>query len=387
MNQLARIVSSATPSSAVQFRKDAYGRNGVRSFLRDVIAIANANVEGDRYIVTGIEIDNKGRRHLKPVERDDFSGKPAYHALANQHIEPPIRIQYEPVVVDGKRVGVYKIGDCQDRPYMMRVDHCETLRRGDAYVRVNNSAVKMGRGQLMALFELKFRDSVSSANIEIGFPGEIIHKDRQIETVCLDKLPSTVAGAKLHELLEAKEQAREALASTIVARLTHARLFGPDGAYEDRSTEEIMEEIRQLRRQYLDQDNQFLFAKHPTDLQIVVYNQSEEALRDVSVTLLMPRHDALHVGTGLPKLIRDNQFVELTPSERADYPAVTLNDKSVQVSATLDNIEAGEPKEIFTVPLRICAGDALKGRRIGVQYSLFAQNLRTPVKGKLRLVL
>ena len=52
---------------------------------------------------------------------------------------------------------------------MMRIDHSQTLRRGDAYMRVNNAAIKMGRRQLMELFEKKFRDSVSAGDLEIEF--------------------------------------------------------------------------------------------------------------------------------------------------------------------------------------------------------------------------
>ncbi len=90
MKPLARLVQTATPTTAVQFRKQAYGKNGVQSFLRDVLAMANAAVEGSRYIVTGAEFDARGRKRLFGVDREDFSGKPAYLSLANEHIEPPI---------------------------------------------------------------------------------------------------------------------------------------------------------------------------------------------------------------------------------------------------------------------------------------------------------
>jgi len=40
---------SATPTTA--FRKNAYGKSSVQSFLRDVLAMANAAVEGSRYII------------------------------------------------------------------------------------------------------------------------------------------------------------------------------------------------------------------------------------------------------------------------------------------------------------------------------------------------
>jgi len=61
---------------------------------------------------------------------------------------------------------------------MMRIDHSETLRRGDAFVRVKDTAIKLGRTQLQRLFEKKFHDAAAEKRIEIGFAGEIIHKDR-----------------------------------------------------------------------------------------------------------------------------------------------------------------------------------------------------------------
>ena len=386
MNRLARIVRSATPSTAVKFCKRAYGKSGVEHFLRDVIAMANASVEGPRYIVTGVDYDSKGRKRMIGVERDDFSGKPAYQSLANEHIEPPVRIRYQPVSVEGERVGVFEIGDCQDRPYMMRIDYSETLRRGDAYARMNNKSVKLGRPQLQSLFEKKFQDSVSAANIEIGFPGEIIHKDLNVITHSFGQLPSAVASAKLHELIDAKNKVHDSAANTFVARLTHARLFGTDSPYEERSIEEIREEMRQIERRYRHHDSHFLFEERASLIQMVLLNQGNEALRDASLTLVLPNHNAFHVATELPRIPRDDRFIERTPSEQAGYPAVSLSDNSVQVSAKLGDIEPGEPVEVFDLPLRICVGNELQGRRLGIQYALNAHNLRTAAKGRLRLL-
>ena len=236
MKRLLKIAQSATPSAGVQFRGSAYGAAGTRE-----------------------------------VDRDDVSGKPAYQALANEFIEPPIRIRYYPVNVGGHQLGVYEIADCQDRPYMMRIDHSETLRRGDAYQRVKNAAVKMGRRQLQSMFEAKFRESVSSANIEIGFPGEIIHKDHRVDVCDLTDLPSAIAGSKLRQLIEIKD-------------------------------------------------------------------------------------------------------------------GISMADDAVQVSSKLGDIPPGEFVDVFEVPLRLCVGAGLQGKRFGMQYSLFAQNLRAPAKGKLRLL-
>jgi Schlafen, AlbA_2 len=386
MKRLDRIVRSATPSTGVQFRKTAYGKSGLHEFLRDVLAMANAAVEGPRYIITGADFDARGRKHIHPVSTEDFSGRPAYRSIANDYVEPPLRLRYEPAMIDGERVGIYEIGDCQDRPYMMRIDYSETLRRGDAYARINDKVVKLGRRQLQALFEKKFRESVSAASIEIGFAGDIIHKDKRIATCSLADLPSAVASAKLRELIDAKSRVHASAANTLVARLTHARLFGTDSPYEERSTDEIVAEMRQLERRYRDHDEYYLFHEHAEPLQLVVLNQGDEVIRGASLALVMPNHSDLHVAERLPKMRQEDDFVARTPSEQSEYPAVTSRDGSVQIAAKIGDVPPGEPIEVFAAPLLVCVGASLKGRRVGLQYSLFAQNLREPAQGRLRLL-
>lgn len=386
MNALASIIQSGTPSTATQFCKRAYGKSGIEKFLRDVLAMANASVDGSRYIITGVEIDAQGKQRIRGVKRDEFSGKPAYESLVSDHIEPPVRIRYAPVSISDKQVGVFEIGECPDRPYMMRVDHSETLRRGDAYMRVNDAAIKMGRRQLLALFERKFQDSVSAASIEVGFPGDIIYKRLKVPTCDLRKLPSAVAGAKLQELIEAKQKVHTSLVSTIVARLTHARLFGSDSPYEHRPVEELVSEMGHLEQQYREHDASFLYEDNSTDLQLVIFNQGGEPLREVSYSLLMPVHVDFHVASRLPKLKRDGNFAERSAGEQSEYPAVTMREKAIHIAGKLDNVPAGEPVELFKTPLRICVGAALKGRRVGIQYAVKAGNLRSPAKGTLRLL-
>ena len=370
----------------MQFRKDKYGSSGIRSFLRDVLALANATVDGPRYIVVGADFDSKNRKRVYPIDAEDFSGKPSYQALANEYIEPPLRIRYKPVMIDGQRAGVFEIGDSQDRPYMMRIDYSEKLRRGDAYVRAKNSIMKMGRRQLAELFERKFRDSVSAGDIEIGFPGEIIHKDFSLSSCDLSQLPSAEASKKLNQLIDIRNKSRNTGSTTVMARLTHARLFGADDPYVDRSPEQLMQEMSELRAKYRDHDNHFLFESRAERVQMVVYNQGSEPIIDASLSLVMPNHNAFYVADVLPKMRRKDGFSDRTPDEIAAYPSVVLKDDSVQVTSKIGDIPVGEPMDAFVAPLRLCVGKDLAGKRFGVRYSLHGQNLRSPAKGQLRLL-
>jgi hypothetical protein len=347
--------------------------------------MANAPVEGPRYIVVGADLDSRGRKTVHSIDADDFSGKPSYQSLANEFIEPPVRIRYKPVTIDGKRLGVFEIGDSQDRPYMMRIDYSEKLRRGDAYIRSKTGAMKMGRRQLAELFERKFRDSVSAGDIEIGFPGEIIHKDLSLNSCDLSKLPSAEASQKLSQLIKIRNGSRSSGSTTVMARLTHARLFGADDPYVDRSPDELMREMQELRIKYRDQDSHFLYESRAERIQLVVYNQGQEPILDASLSLIMPNHNEFYVADTLPRVPRKNSFADRTPDEIAAYPSVSLKDDSVQITSKIGDIPVGEPIDAFASPLRLCAGKDLQGKRFGIRYSLHGQNLRAPAKGNLRI--
>lgn len=386
MERLSRIAAQSAPDTGVQFRRQPYGSGNLRDFLRDVMAIANAAIDGHRYIVVGADFDGNGRKKISGVADKDFSGKPDYASLAREYIEPELRVTYEAVALAGKQVGVLEIGDCQDRPYMMRMDYAEDLRRGDAYMRVKDSAIKMGRRQLQTLFESRFRDTVSGADLELGFPGEIIHKHLQIDCCDLSKLPSAIASSKIEQLIKIQLDSKDTGSTSIMARLVHARLFGSDDPYVSRSTDELMQEMEQIRHKYEVQDREFLFETNAQKIQLVVLNQGRQTVPDASLSMVLPNDPELYVADALPKIREGSTFVERSADEMAGYPAVALRDNAIHIRYRIRQVGVGEPTEVFGSPLRICAGPGLRGRKFGVQYALRGTNLRSVAQGRLRLL-
>jgi hypothetical protein len=243
----------------------------------------------------------------------------------------------------------------------------------------------MGRRQMQDLFYRKFRDAVPVDNIEVGFPGEIVLKDLRIPTVNLALLPSIIASAKLEQMMDIRNSVKNTGSTTVMARLTHARLFGSDSPYEHRSAEELLHEMSETRKKYADQDSHFLFAENKTQVQLTVTNRGEAAIEDAALTLVMPTHADFHVARCLPKRPRNDGFVARTPTEQAGYPSVSIRDDSVHVSSNLGRLQPDVPVQAFSTALRICVGESLQGRRLGIRYSLHGSNLQRPVKGNLRL--
>lgn len=386
MNRLLKIVRSAAPGPGVQFRKAAYGTKGIQRFLRDVIAVANAEVDGSRYIIVGVEHGGDTTRTVHDVDEKEFSGKPSYQSLLAEFVEPPIRIEYQPLMLNGKRVGIFEVFNCHDRPYMMRADCSKGLRRGDAYIRVGDTPVKMGRRQLQELFEQNIRDSLSEDVVEVGFAGEIIYKDLKVPTVDLRQMPSAIERGKLSQLIDIRQQSRDLGSTSRLTRMTHARLFGADNPYEDRTPTALLQEKSKAEEKFEQADRHFLFETHAQKIQLVVLNQGDDPIENASLSLTLPQHDAFFVANRLPKILRDGEIVDRSPVELGNYPSVMLKNDSVQVSSSLGDIPSGFPVPVFERSLRICVGTDLQGRKFGIQYALFGKNLRRPVTGKLRLL-
>jgi hypothetical protein len=236
------------------------------------------------------------------------------------------------------------------------------------------------------MFEKKFRDSVSADRVEIGFPGEIIHKDFKIKTIDLSQLPSAIASAKLKQLLDIQNSVKDSGSTTVMARLTHARLFGSDSPYENRSADELMTEMAEIEQKHRQDDEHFLYETNAEEVQLVVYNQGDEPIQDASLSIILPNHNSFYVANRLPKVRRNGEYVDRARGDSSEYPTVNLKDDAIHITNTLGEIPTYAPVNAFEVPLRICVGSDLKGRRLGIRYSLFGSNLRRPAKGKLRLL-
>lgn len=385
MKRLEHMLRTATSEKGAHFRELPYGSKGIASFLRDALAMANASVDGPRYIFVGAAIDSHGQKRIQAVSEKDFNGKPDYTALARDFIEPPLEIRHESVLIDGKQVGVFEISNCYDRPYMMRIDYSETLRRGDAYMRTKDAAVKMGRRQLQSLFEKRFRDTLSETNIDVGFPGEIIHKQLTLPPCDMSQLPSAVAAGKLEQLVKVHMNSSNSGSTTVMARLVHARLFGSDDPYIGRTPAELIAEIEEIGENYRDADLHFLFESQAQKLQLVVCNQGSEPIVDASIALVLPKDDDLFIADHLPKTPRDGRFIKRAGAKVTAYPAVSIHKKAIHITKKIGDLPVEEPVKAFESPVRLCVGPGLVGRRFGIRYALHGQNLSAPATGMLRL--
>ncbi len=387
MNTLEKIVREGKEGEQVLFRRGAYTRQSQEELLRDVVSLANANVEGERVIILGVEPGVFGAT-VFDIPREAIDGTHRYHGVIRDFIEPPLNMLARSLTVDGKHLVALILDDCQDKPYMMRADHSASLRRGDAWIRVKTENQRMGRRQLEAVFADRFAEALYTGKVEVGFDGNMLSQEMTVNTADAELLPSKDAKEKLTTLIEAKEQ-KGAIAdeNTFITRLTHARLFGADQPYQSHSVSELRKELDNLVERYRDHDDYFRFEQHGQKVNLALVNQSEQELKGASIALMVPRASKFLLARRAPVNPANELKARKVYDDESSYPTVSELEKAYQVTENLGNVAPGQSLLAFKEPLRLFADKSLAGQKVTLFYKLYGRNLRQPISGKLFLKL
>jgi hypothetical protein len=370
MSTLEEMIRSGSPATPIQFRAKPYGSEGEREFLRDLLAMANADVKGARLIVVGVDTGASGAERILGVEPADFNRQPSYVELATRYIHPPIPFSYSPANHGDVQVGIFHLGACTDGPYVMRADHSAELRRGDAWVRLNNESEPLQLPEAKALSPTQSKDCVDPEQMEIGFAGEMTYQQMTLPVCDLSQLPSVLAAGKVRQLLVTQKEASGTGNTTMMVRLTHARLFADSDPYQPQAPEALQEQMKMIALRHRADDRQFMFEVHGGELQLRVFNQSSIPLENASITLTLPNLSGLYVARN---------------PDDDDYPVIEINDDVAVVTASFGPVPAGSACPAFKKAIKLCAGQILDGQRLLLGYSLMARNLSSPLSGQLAI--
>ena len=295
MSTLEEMIRSGSPATPLQFRAKPYGSEGEPEFLRDLLAMANADVKGARLIIIGVDADASGAGRVPGVDPTDPSCQPAYLDLAKQYIAPSIPLTYRAAKHGDAQLGIFHIGACAEGPYTMGADHSAELRSGDAWIRVNNERRRLEMPGRQADSASKLESAIDPEQVEIGFAGEATYQQLTMPICDLSQLPSVLAAGKVRQLLVTHKEASGTGNTSVMVRLTHARLFPDDDSHEPQTPETLKEQMKMITLRHRADDRRFMFEDNGGELQLRVFNQSSIPMEDASLTLTLPNLSGLYV--------------------------------------------------------------------------------------------
>ncbi len=386
MSKLGQIIRTGRDGTALLFRPRPYREKDQAVFLRDVIALANAEVEGTRPIVVGVETAEGHQPQFHAVAKSEFSPESSCQDVAREFIEPPLRVRFLPHAIDGVRIGLIQISECHDRPYMMRVDHSAAMRRGDSWIRTATGSVRIGRAQLESIFAAKLKKPDLGSSLELGFRGDFVRKDLSVPVHDVNELPSAAHRARLQQLLAVEKQVAVSGGTTRIVRLTHARLFGAESEYGNAGCQELEREIESAAEKYWHEDQHHMFVSNGADLDFVIFNHGETVIREASLTVAMPNLPGLFVARSIPGAGTGGKPPSGQRVDSDAYPSVGLRaDGAIFISDNIGDLPPGEMRSAYRIQPRIFAASELAGTKMALRYELSARDLATPIRGRLKV--
>jgi hypothetical protein len=368
----------------LDFKGSQYTRDEHADLIKDIIAMANADTNDECYIIIGVIHNNGGQKELRGISREGFIDDAVYQQLIRENVEPDIKFEYSLYEYAGKCFGVFKIGNCDDKPYMMKKEY-NKLKKGDSWIRKGTHQPRMIRRDFDAIYERKL--------VSIGFNGdiEILFEENESDSITVPTvgeftLPSEREARSILRAIEEKKNP-SAKKPTILDLYYSSGLDLPYALtgikpYHKRTLEELEENLRNVSKDFAADDAYFRFEENGYKFNIILHNKGEQYIEDGRIRVHIPKVDGLLVAPEVTvEPYRDsygfNTFIY--PEFRSKYPEVIESEKYTVIMESVGDIKHHSPILAFEEPVRIFFNSSLQGESIEIECEIFGKNLKKPI--------
>lgn len=383
MSKLEDIVRFETANSGLAFRKSPYGKGERDSLLIDVLALANARVDGPRLLVLGVRDEVGGKRGLKGVNSKVLPKMFAsYKHIVGDCIEPALEISLRTVAIQERTLAVLVLRDCGDQPYLLSKDVSQELRKGDGWIRRGGHQSRLGRDDMRGMFRTQTQIEAAVCEMQVAFDGATPTSTIELPVLPLTSKPSDQARKRIHGLLEAKKAAHDRLGrtDTWVDRLAFARVHGADQPYETQSPLSLLEQLGQSEEEHAAADQYYEYELRAHKLNLAVVNLGDGPLSNATLTVDVPTVDGVEVADHIyPPVGVD--AADVGPG----YPGVDLDEDGAHVAAAIDRVNPGARVQAFRRSLRLLLREPAANTSLTLRYTLTGKGLKNPVTGELRI--
>lgn len=382
MSSLEKVARTAFACPSVLFRERAYGSVERQAFIRDIVGLANALVDGPRYLILGArDCEPEERVFAGVTDKEVEAARERYQAEILRYIEPNLTIDVQPLQLDGVTLVILALNTCNEPPYLLKENLSNSMREGSGWILRTKEASRLRRADLQALFEKTLLGPSNQPAIEVGFVAGGLVEELSLDVLDLLELPSHVAGEKIRKLIEAKQASRDLAGKTTtrLERLVFAREFGGNKPFERVSQTALSRRVDSAEEEYSEADDYYRHEIRTHKINIGLANVSDVDLRGALLTVDIPRVEGLGV----------SEYIRVAPGADAEppvgYPVVDLEERRIRIHAKVAVAPRHETVGAFAQPLRLSLRAPAAGQTLPVDYRLHAENLREPMLGTLRL--
>ncbi len=369
---------------AIQYRKEKYPE-----LLKDVVAMANADIRGERFIIVGIKHKPNGEKEFLSIQENEFIDVSTYQQLIHENIEPELSISYEPYNYNEKLLGILKIQGCTEQPYMLKKDYAK-LKRGECFIRKGTIQMSMTRIDLERIYSKRYFNNPFKDKIELGFSDSIFSCEIDVKPITVDNLElrSDRERKKINEAIEAKKSETELeKAYLTTSSLANVMPF-QTVPYKNRSISTLYTSLKSVKTNYKDDDYYEVCELHAFKLNIDILNKAAEYIEDASVELEIIKEEGFFISTEILEKPNHSLYPQINTNSimnKMSYPNVGRSKEKYFVSQHIGNIKHQIKTKIFNEDLRMVIYKVPQSSKIILQLTLYGKNLSEPIKKELMI--
>lgn len=370
------IIRYEPESTYVDFKREEYHSKKYYSLIKDVVAMANANYVGSRYIIIGVDLSNGERKF--PGISNPLTDSAIYQSLLHEKVEPEIDLKYYSYPFEGVQLGILEISGCDDQPYMLK-NEIQPLKKGDCFIRKGSTQLSLLRPDLDRIVANKIGDSSFKGDVNICFK-KSGSSDLEIKVPRYIVLPSEKEKEKIkNALIGVSHRIEDYQMIDYIKKNSESH-----GKYLRMSPTMLNLKLGTVETDFAEHDKYYLFEKIGEKVNLFIQAIGGKYIDDATVKLMIPNIPGL--------LVADNQYTDPdnfigTMVFKSDlfYPDVLKEDEFTVVSVHLPAIKHQVAINLFEADLRIFAGKELIGVNVPVKMEIFGKNLTAPIKKELEI--
>ncbi len=384
-----KLLQQPANSPKLHLRDVVYGAGGQSVLLQEVLGLANADSQGVRHIIFGVDRSDGNElvfTRLGDGAPEELQG---YIELIRRYIEPDLKVEPLYGDVQGHLLAALEISRCDNPPYILKMDASRDLRRGDCWVREGGMFRPAQRADLDRMYRYTAKRAPQATDhniVRVGFNSNPTQTQISVALPDNSRPPSSHEAYRMQNEIDARKEAQSVnVEDTGFVRLLHARLYKDDRPFRDQGISTLVEGYNTVLDSYQEEDDYFYFETHALKLNFSMVNTGHTALEDVSVLMILPWAEQFRTAEHLYGPPGKSHTAK--ESELLGYPRVKHYKSAVQIKQEIARLEPDQVVPVFEQAIRISVKPELAGKKVAIRYSIHANGFERPEEGRLKLVM
>ncbi len=354
--------------------------------VKEVVGLANADVEGARNILFGVNPGGMDGSRIVGIPEDVVGDLKRAHRVISSLVEPVLDLAFIFDCINGKLVGALEIDGCEFGPYFLAQDLSEELQRGACWVRRDRELLAVERRELMnghtpAEEETAATPVVSPDDVRlvVGFNDDPACEFIEVTVPDTSDPPFAeegLAGDDTKHSATFTQTLREKVGTMTTQILKKAKQGrSRDGTAQD--ADEAGNEIAAAARKH------YFYEERAVKVELCIRNDSDVDIRALRVELGFPRVPGFDVADRIYTSPFDKRS-DAEASQR-NYPTVEHRKDAIFVRAPVGDVQAGHTQPLIGTALRLAVGPDAVGKKVAMQYVLRGADGRKLDTGRLKI--